>query len=246
MLIVLLSLVLGCVSAKSLAPEIQKCRKSDPQLGECLAKTVFDSILRFKQGYNELGIVPLEPLVIQKLEFGNSSSGAVAVQHVYENLKLFGITTFTIYDSVANFSDENCYWRLKSYGNLVRMEADYKMSGKLLLFPINGHGKCNNTLYECEAMYNTRCEKYTKNNKKYIRITDFVFKLKPKKVVFDFKNLVDGNEYLSNEVLKTANENPMQVYADVGPAFDEAIAKIEKEIVNRVFSRVPEDELFLP
>ena len=65
-----------------------------------MAKTVFDSILRFKQGYNELGIVPLEPLVIQKLEFGNSSSGAVAVQHVYENLKLFGITTFTIYDSV--------------------------------------------------------------------------------------------------------------------------------------------------
>ncbi|XP_063926422.1 protein takeout-like isoform X2 [Zophobas morio] len=244
MLIVLVSLVV-CVSSKSLPPEIQKCRKFDPKLGECLAEKVVDSMHRFKQGNKELGIVPLEPLVIQKLEFGNSGDGPVAIQQVYENLKLFGITAFTIYDSEANFSDENCYWRFKSYGNLVRMEADYKMSGQLLLFPINGHGKSNNTLYECEAVYNTRCEKYTKRNQKHIRMTDFVLKLKPKRIVFGFENLIDGNEQFSNEVLKTINENSEQVYADVAPAINEAIAKIEKEIVNQVFSRVPEDELFL-
>ena len=115
MLIVLVSLVV-CVSSKSLrkyrnhfasfpkyfqftAPEIQKCRKFDPKLGECLAEKVVDSMHRFKQGNKELGIVPLEPLVIQKLEFGNSGDGPVAIQQVYENLKLFGITAFTIYDS---------------------------------------------------------------------------------------------------------------------------------------------------
>ena len=76
-------------------------------------------------------------------------------------------------------------------------------------------------------------------------MTDFVLKLKPKRIVFGFENLIDGNEQFSNEVLKTINENSEQVYADVAPAINEAIAKIEKEIVNQVFSRVPEDELFL-
>ena len=94
-------------------------------------------------------------------------------------------------------------------------------------------------------MYNLRCEKYTKKKQKHIRVTDSVLKLKPKRVVFDFQNLIDGNEQLSNEVLKTINENSGQVYADVGPAFDEAIAKYEKEIINQVFSRVAENELFL-
>ena len=77
-------------------------------------------------------------------------------------------------------------------------------------------------------------------------MTDFTLNLKPKRVVFGFENLVDGNEQLSNEVLKTINENSEQVYADVAPAFNEAIGKYEKEVFNRVFSRVPEDELFLP
>ena len=99
---------------------------------------------------------------------------------------------------------------------------------------------------ECETVYNMRCEKYTKKNQKHIRMTDIVIKLKPQGIVFDFVNLIDGNEQLSNEVLKTLNENSMEVYADLGPSFNEAIAKIEKEIINRVFSRVPEDELFLP
>ncbi|KAJ3651205.1 hypothetical protein Zmor_017257 [Zophobas morio] len=246
MLIVLLSLVLVCVSGKSLPPEIQKCRKFDPKLGECLAEKVGDALHKFKQGNKELGIVPLEPLVVPKLEFGNSGGGSVAIKHEYENLKLFGISTFTSYDSEANFSDANCYWRFKSHAEVVRMEADYKMSGQLLLFPINGHGKCNTTLYECEAVYDTKCEKYAKKNQKHIRVTDFILKIKPKRIVFDYENLIDGNEQLSNEVLKTVNENSEQVYADVGPVFDEAIARIEKEIVNQVFSRVPEDELFLP
>ena len=98
---------------------------------------------------------------------------------------------------------------------------------------------------EYEGVYNIKCEKYTKKDQKHIRVTDFTLNLKPKRVVFGFENLVDGNEQLSNEVLKTINENSEQVYADVAPAINEAIAKIEKEIVNQVFSRVPEDELVL-
>ncbi|KAJ3651208.1 hypothetical protein Zmor_017260 [Zophobas morio] len=53
----------------------------------------------------------------------------------------------------VNFSDENCHWRFQSYTDVIRMEANYKMSGKLLLFPINGHGKCNNTLYNLLAIF---------------------------------------------------------------------------------------------
>ena len=81
------------------APEIQKCRKSDPKLGDCLAKSVPDAAGRLKQGNKDLGIFPLEPLVIEKIEFGDSSGGAVGVRQVYENLKLFGATNFTISDS---------------------------------------------------------------------------------------------------------------------------------------------------
>ena len=47
--------------------------------------------------------------------------------------------------------------------------------------------------------------------------------MKPKRIVFDFENIIDGNEQLSKEVVKTLNENAESVYEDVGPAFNEVM-----------------------
>jgi hypothetical protein len=46
----------------------------------------------------------------------------------------------------ADFTGDNCRWKFKTITGAVTMEADYKMTGKLLVFPINGHGKCKNVL----------------------------------------------------------------------------------------------------
>lgn len=101
-------------------------------------------------------------------------------------------------------------------------------------------------LDDIESKYSAKCEKYSKKGKKHIKVTDFDFEIRPKKVVFDFENLIDRNEQLSKEVVKTLNENSEVVYKDVSPAFDEVMARIWKETINRVFSKVPQEELFLP
>jgi hypothetical protein len=91
-----------------------------------------------------------------------------------------------------------------------------------------------------------KCEKFMKKNKTHIRITDHVFKFKPKRVVLDYDNIIAGNKQLSEEVRKTLNENSLAIYSDFGPALEKVMASVWMQNVNRVFSRVPEDELFLP
>ncbi|KAJ3618504.1 hypothetical protein MTP99_006484 [Tenebrio molitor] len=233
-------------SSKSLPSNIRRCSKSDPNLNKCLDESAADAVHKLSQGNKDLGIVPLEPFVIKRVDLGNTTSGAVSIHQVYDDMKIFGMTNATVTNSDANFTGDNCYWNYQCFSPFVRMEADYTMKGQLLIFPINGHGKCTNQLYDIEAKYGAKCERFTKKNKTYLRVTDFTWDVKPKRVVFDFDNIIDGNEQLSKEVVKTLNENSEAVYADVGPAFNEVMGTVWKQTLNQVFARVPEDELFLP
>ncbi|XP_044260808.1 protein takeout-like [Tribolium madens] len=241
-----LGLFFAPISSKSLPSNIRKCSKSDPNFNKCLEESAQDASRKFAQGNKDLGIVPLEPFHIKKIDLGNNTSGAVTLHQIYENMDIYGMTNSSISDSEANFTGDNCYWNYKVRGSLVRMVSDYTMSGQLLIFPINGHGKCTNYLYDYDGDYEAKCERYIKKNKTCLRVTDFKFGFKPKRIVFDFENIIDGNEQLSKEVVKTLNENSETVYADVGPAFNQVMGMVWKQTINQVFSRVPEDELFLP
>ncbi|RZC41266.1 JHBP domain containing protein [Asbolus verrucosus] len=239
-----LLLFITIISAKTLPPDIVRCRKSDPNA--CLDVHVMEAVRKFAAGNKDLGIVPLEPLFIERVEFAAPGSGSVSLHQVYRNAYLHGITSATITDSEANFDDGDCYWRYNSFTPAIRLEADYTMKGRLLLFPINGQGRCNNTFYEIDGRNEFKCEKYVKKDKTHLRMVEHKFRIQPKRVVFDYNNIIGGNEEFNKEVLKTVNENALTVYADVGPALEEVMSRIWLQSINEVFSRVPEDELFLP
>lgn len=77
-------------------------------------------------------------------------------------------------------------------------------------------------------------------------MTGYSLEMNPKKVVFDFRNIVEGNQQLSDEILKTINENSLGVYSDVKNGFGKAFSEIYIGAANNFFMKVPEDELFLP
>ncbi|KAJ3651212.1 hypothetical protein Zmor_017263 [Zophobas morio] len=246
MLVIILLIFVASTSSKTLPPGIKKCRKSDPNLNHCLDLNVMDGVQQFRGGNRELGIVPLEPLVIPLLEFGDDSAGSISLKQHYSDLKIYGGSNLTIFDTKINLDDENCTWYMKTTTKKLIAKANYRMTGRMLLFTINGHGKCEIIMDNVLITYDLKCEKYLKRNKKHIRITSAILELVPEKLVADFGNLIDGNEQLSRQLLKAANDNAMDLFTEVGPALAQAMAKVETDIANQVFSRVPEDEIFLP
>ncbi|EFA05352.1 uncharacterized protein LOC663271 [Tribolium castaneum] len=242
--ILLVVLVFGSTFAKTLPPEIIKCRKSDPNLNQCLDKYVMEDVRKLAMGNRDLGISQLEPLLIPEVTLGQASKDTL--QQVYKNVKIHGITSATIKNSKVNFTQGSCYWSYDSLTPVVRMEADYKINGKLLIFTLNGEGKCNNTFWDVEGANHFKCERYTKKGKTHLRMTEHVFKFNPKKVIFSYDNIINGNEQLSQQIMKTINENSLTVYADFGAAIEQVMATVWSQNINEVFARVPEEELFLP
>lgn len=88
-------------------------------------------------------------------------------------------------------------------------------------------------------------EKYTKKNKTYWRMIDYLVTISPEKMHYQFDNLFDGDERLGSEINKVLNENWDSVYNDVRQGYESSFGQIFKGLADSLFSRVPYNDLFI-
>lgn len=233
--------------AVQIPAEIQKCSLSDSQFDLCMAKSITKAMKVFRDGSREFGIPPMEPLELEKLDIQTEPGNSVALNQFYKNVKLSGLSDSKILKFGSKPVPNACpSWDIEGYTPMTRMEADYSLTGQILVFPLNGHGKCNVTLYNITNHQKANCEQYTKNGKSYIRLKNYSMNMTVEKCVFHFENLFPGNEQISNEIEKTINENFMDIFREVKHGFEEVFSTLHQDAANNVFSKVPVDDLYLP
>ncbi|KAL1502075.1 hypothetical protein ABEB36_007274 [Hypothenemus hampei] len=222
---------------------ITKCKKSD---SDCMEKSIVDTLEFIKNGYREWGFQRIEPFYIEKLELIADPSKSVRLDQTYEHIYMHGMLNPVVKNFKLTDDGKNCKWEMEIHSPQTRMEADYVLSGQLLVFPINGNGKCNVTLTGMTNVHTAKCEKYESKGKSYLRLKDYKLNMNVEKCYFDFENIIPGNEKISQEVGKTINENSLEIFKDVKGGFEQLWARLHENAANQVFSKIPEDELFLP
>lgn len=99
-------------------------------------------------------------------------------------------------------------------------------------------------LGKLKARITIPCKVFEKDGEKYLKAEDVTANLKPEKVEFQFENLFNGDKRLGDEILKLLNENWSDVFEDIRPGYEEAIALIAKDVTNLIFRKVPYGKLF--
>ncbi|CAG9767766.1 unnamed protein product [Ceutorhynchus assimilis] len=229
--------------AVQLPPEITKCRKSDSQ---CMEKSIKETLMLFKDGYKDLGFPPLNPFHVEKLEITADPGKSVKLNQKYEDVWMHGMVDIDVKSFKLTDDGKKCIWELEVYSFGTRMDADYTLTGQVLVFPINGHGRCNVTMKGITNKHTAECEHYMKKGKSHMRLKNYKMNMSVEKCYFDFPNIIPGNEQISKEVGKTVNENSQEIFQDVKGGFEEVLARLHENGANSVFSKIPEDELFLP
>ncbi|ERL92115.1 hypothetical protein D910_09435 [Dendroctonus ponderosae] len=186
------------VSSLHLPPQITKCRKTD---AICMSKSITDALLFFANGSEEFGFPKFEPFYVELLEITGDPDKSATLSQRYDNVFMHGMTDTQVKHFRLQDDEQTCKWEIDTYTPITRMNADYSLSGQILVFPINGHGKCNVTM---------------------------------------------RNEQISREVEKTVNENALEIFKEVKGGFEQVFSKLYKNTANSLFSKIPEDELFLP
>ncbi|XP_069689924.1 protein takeout-like isoform X2 [Periplaneta americana] len=115
------------------------CSRSDPELGNCIKNSIEDFRPKLIKGVPELGLVPLDPLHIPRIEF-KDGTGNFRLKQVLTNLTIYGLRDFNLQRVVANM--DNLTMDIYMQTPTMTFTADYDLEGRVLLLPISGKGDC--------------------------------------------------------------------------------------------------------
>lgn len=232
------------IFAAKIPSGLEFCHQSESDFNKCVSVQVSEALKLFKDGYSELGIPKIEPFTIPHVEIIGESNPSGSLSQIYDNMLTYGIYISEVYDSKFFVSEKECYWDFKVLTPYVYVEADYKLNGRLLMFPINGNGKCNITITNLTNHHQALCEVYTKNGKSFLRHTKYQLNMNGEKILFNFENIISGNEQFSNEIMKTINENSQDVFKEVKNGLEQVWAPLHSQVANIFMAKFPLDVLF--
>lgn len=241
-LVFLLSLCLLSASANAALPKGWKtCRLSAADYEQCMIKAITDALKTLVGGDRSLRVLPIDPLRIDRIGIPKNP-GAVSLDIIWTNGTVNGIKDLKI----TKF--KNDWKKMEMVGTLPKLwgPSDYTVDGKVLLLPIVGNGKSNLTLVDVNLSAIITFEKKTKGGKEYFYMDSFKIALKPSRMYIHMTNLFNGDKALGDTMNAFLNENWAQILEEVQAPLQAAMSQGFTAIANRIFSKIPADELNLP
>nr|CAD7402756.1 unnamed protein product [Timema poppensis] len=243
---VVLTIMLGWHTAhgavSKFPPNFKRCSKTNPNFDECVRDAAEDAVHQLKNGEPNLGVFPLDPLEITSLGI-SQGQGPVSISLRFDNVKLHGISEVKVTSHKSDL--DNYVMNTDVLNPKLELLSDYEISGRILLLPITGKGKCNVTLSELKSHIYQKGEPVFKNGKMYLNDSIFEFKMQELgRMYLDLENLFNGDKALGDNMNAFLNENWWELFKELRPALDEALSQVFHNIANRFFLKVPYDIIF--
>ncbi|KAK3929110.1 Protein takeout [Frankliniella fusca] len=195
-------------------------------------------------GARELGVFRLDPLFISKVVI-DQGNGPVSIDLQFTDLHIHGLKDAKIKDDMNASTTKPIYFSGKTQiAKGITLKGQYKVNGKVLVLPIQGEGECELNLENVSALFALHCHEETKDGLRYLNIDDFKFTFDTTLLKIRLENLFKGNKELSNNMNTFLNENWKEILQELKPGIQDAFGIAFKEITNRIFSKVPVQNLF--
>ncbi|KAL0275799.1 UNVERIFIED_CONTAM: hypothetical protein PYX00_003543 [Menopon gallinae] len=232
---------ISAASVGKLPPSFDICHTSKPDFTKCLGAAVEEAVHTLKDGYPPLGLYPIDPLDITALNI-DQGSGPVSIDLKFKDLKIYGFKDAKISDVKADVP--NFRFSAKVTVPEVSLKGKYNINGKVLILPITGNGDCVLTMDDVAAQVELLGKERKKDGRLYMNVQKFDFKFDLKKFKLKFENLFNGDKALGENMNQFINENWNEILLELKPSIQEAFGAVFAEISNRIFSKVPYNDIF--
>lgn len=242
----ILLLVLATTASTAKLPSNWKtCVINQSNTNACLKKSIQTAIEDLTtKGSQSLGVFPLDPMRISKLRL-QSGAGSIVLDLTFLDLDIYGFKSLRIDDVDLDSPKDRLKLKVTITSDFV-LNGDYVVKGRLLVVPIAGAGRCNITLGKPVAATGELNWKKQKGagGRMYAHVEKFQFDFNPKTFKLHFHDKDHGNDQLGKTLNRIANDNANEILKDLKPAISVAFGQAFEDIANRVFSKVPYDDLF--
>ncbi|XP_063622460.1 circadian clock-controlled protein daywake-like [Cydia splendana] len=224
--------------AANLPSYITPCSRNLPidKLTECVTTEARRIQPEFAKGIPEFGLEPIDPLPLDDIV---ANAGTFIITS--KNLLLKGLKKMEIREVKFNF-DKNT-GSMKLFGNMTFV-GDYETDGAIVLIPIKGNGKITVKCLDTNILIKYKLRKIKDGNGvEHLETYDLKQSEQYGRVVFHLTNL-PGGETIGNTINQVMNDNWKDLIKQLGPPYTKAVATKVHEVINKLYSNVPFDQLF--
>lgn len=127
----------------------------------------------------------------------------------------------------------------------ITINGKYKVNGQVLVLPIQGDGNANLIFDNLSLVVKYKPRIVEKKGKIYIQTDKFALDFDTTRLHIQLENLFNGQKLLGDNMNLFLNENWRDILTELKPAINLALEELFKGIINRIFSRIPYNDIFI-
>ncbi|XP_075990709.1 uncharacterized protein LOC142986231 [Anticarsia gemmatalis] len=218
------------------------CPREEKALGRCLRDALNTYIPQLATGVPEYGVPPCEPLLVPSLSI-QQSTGPISVVSNYSDVTVTGPASMKVREVHVNSADHKVIARL--YIPELKMRGNYKLSGQLLMLPIEGDGDFAAKYGDIDALVTIvlgRQHRHNDEDALTCEHLDVSFHVGYASMQLD--NLFgDGDGELSNAMNQFLNENWQKLAEELQTPMEEALRDFLKPLADHAFGTLNADDI---
>lgn len=126
----------------------------------------------------------------------------------------------------------------------ITIIGKYKIDGRVLVLPIQGEGNAHLVFDNANLAVKYKPKVIEKNGKQYIQTERFQLDFDTSRLHINLENLFNGDKALGDNMNQFLNQNWRDILNELKPAITFAVEEILKGIINRIFLKVPYNDIF--
>lgn len=219
---------------------ISSCKIFEPGFTKCSTESVQKLMDQIVIGIPELAKTfgPIEPMKLDKLVFKQDNNNVANLNADLTDITIKGFSKIRIKESRVSKKDFS--WETKVFLPQMRIDANYKMNGKILLIPLSGSGKMFIDIENMDILTHTKTRLYEKGGFTFYNVTQVKVDLDMSGVKSNFENIFNGN---SKEVEKSTNEffnkNWREFFEALRPLVSETVERVMLDLMKKTFDLYP-------
>ncbi|XP_036213712.2 circadian clock-controlled protein daywake [Bactrocera oleae] len=219
---------------------LPSCRISEPGFTKCSTNTVQKLIDQLVIGIPEVveEFGPFDPMRVQDIYFKQDNSEVATVHANLSDVIVKGFSKTVIKESRVSQKDYS--WITRIFLPKMRLDANYKMEGRILLIPLRGSGKMFIEIENLDIKLYTKTQLYEKGGFTFDNVTAVRVDLNMTRLRTNFENIFNGQ---SKEVERSTNEffneNWRDFYEALKPIINETVETILYDVMHKVFELIP-------
>nr|XP_004923017.2 uncharacterized protein LOC101744925 [Bombyx mori] len=219
------------------------CPREEKALGKCLKDALNEYIPKLATGLPEYGVPPSEPLIVPSISI-QQSTGPITVTSSYSDVTVRGPSKMRIKDVQVNSVHRRVVAKL--YIPELKMKGNYKLSGQLLMLPMNGEGQFTAKYGDIDATVTIILGREPRPNSVDALTCDQLdVNFHVGYASMQLENLFGGDGELSKAMNKFLNENWKKLSEELQVPMEEALRDFLKPLADHAFATLNADDILL-